>query len=80
MKWRHRKKIEPVTGNISHAFFPLLLINVHLKQNETFKNKASSYRTDRNWRIFTEALKYVSLNHSYKKQLLVFYSYVDLFV
>ena len=51
-------------------------MNVHLKQNETFNNKASNYRTDRS----IEALKYVSLNHSYKKQLLVFYSYVDLFM
>ena len=49
------------------CFFPILLMNIHLKQTETFKNKARSYRIDRNLRIFTEALKYVSSKHSYKK-------------
>ena len=43
-------------------------MNIHLKQNETFKNKARSNRTDQNWRIFTEALKYVSSKHSHKKK------------
>ena len=50
--------------------FPVFLMNIHLKQTEfeAFKNKARSYRIDRNWRIFTGALKYVSQFNSYKKK------------
>ena len=35
-------------------------MNIHLKQTKTFKNKAKSYRIDRNWRILTEVWKYWS--------------------
>ena len=42
MKRRHRKKILPVTGNISHAFSRL--IDEHTPKTETSKNKAISYR------------------------------------
>ena len=72
MKWHHLKNSSQLLETF-HMLFPLLLMNIHLKQNETFKNKVRSYRTDWNWRIFTNALKYISSKHSYEKQLLVFY-------
>ena len=47
MKWRHRKKSLQLLEKF-RMLFRVFLMNIHLKQTETFKNKARSYRIDRN--------------------------------
>ena len=65
MKWRHRKNSLPVTGKISHAF-SRLFDEYTPKKTETFKNKARSYRIDRNWKNFHRSIE-VRFFNSYKK-------------
>ena len=55
------------------GFFPILLMNIHLKQTETLKTRPEVTELIETEEFSKKHLKYVSSKHSYKKQLLVFY-------